>query len=282
MNARRFVWVGVCLAACGAAASLESACGGQAAPPKTTALGGTLDQSKWPADDRSLCEGFVHWRNNPQLEFSETAGTGSIRPNVRRIYKLVGEKDDRHEVVLCREVDTNLDGLKDVVRTFNEKGEPAHEEADTNYDGRIDNWVNFAAGRIVEEDLDTTYSTGKPNEWKYYVNGELSRIKKNTHCPGGKPDVWEIYFKNHMERIGNDSSCDGHIDRWDRDAILLAQEEGVQIEDGGAAAPSNDGGASPGAEGGAAPAASSGHDEEMSVKLSDAGAKSKTKKKKGG
>ena len=262
--------------ACIASASstvVLSACGGASPPPpQTTSLGGNLDEAKWPADDRSLCEGFVHWKNNPQLEFSETAGTGSLRPNVRRIFKLVGEKEDRHEVVLCREVDTNLDGIKDVVRTFNEKGEPAHEEADTNYDGRIDNWINFAGGRIVEEDVDSTYSTGRPNEWKYYVNGELSRIKKNTHCPSGKPDVWQIYFKNHMERIGNDSSCDSHIDRWDRDAVLMAQEEGVQIVDGGteSGAPAADAG----------PPATS--DDGISSTLTDAGAKGKTKKKKGG
>jgi hypothetical protein len=258
------------------------ACGGDSVPPpKTTAFGGTLDQSKWPADDRSLCEGFVHWKNNPQVEFSETAGTGSIRPNVRRIYKLVGEKEDRHEVVLCREVDTNLDGIKDVVRTFNDKGEPSHEEADTNFDGRIDNWTNFAGGRIVEEDLDTTYTTGRPNVWKYFANGELTRIKKNTHCPSGKPDVWEIYYKNHMERIGNDASCDGHIDRWDRDAILMAQEEGVQIEDGGA----GEGGAPapPADAGGGTPTATS--DDGINTTLGDAGAKGgktpKVKKKKG-
>ncbi len=262
--------VAVCCLA-GAGASLVVACG-STPPPKTTSIGGSYDQARWPADDRSLCEGFVHWKNNPQVEFSETAGTGSLRPNVRRIFKLVGEKDDRHEVVLCREVDTNLDGLKDVVRTFNEKGEPSHEEADTNYDGRIDNWVNFAGGRIVEEDLDTTFSNGRPNVWKYFVNGELSRIKKNTHCPSGKPDLWEIYYKNHMERIGNDATCDGHIDRWDRDALVMAQEEGVQIVDGG---PTSDAGDAGAVDAGAAPTYD---DEAMAVKLSDGGAKTKKKK----
>jgi hypothetical protein len=84
------------------------------------------------------------------------------------------------------------------------------------------------------------------------VNGQLSRIRKNTHCPSGKPDEWQIYYKNHMERIGVDSTCDSHIDRWDRDAVLMAQEmgEGVQIVDGGMPAPPSDGGA---AEGGGGP-----------------------------
>ena len=216
----------------------SASCGGT--PPPATAKaapGGSNDPRNWPADDRSLCDGFVHWKSNPQLEVSETAGPGSLRPNIRRVYKVIGERDDRHQVLMCREIDTNLDGLKDVVRTFNEKGEPLHEEADTNYDGKIDDWTNFADGRIAEEDLDTTLSAGRPNVWKFYLEGQLSRIRRNTHCPSGKADTWEIYFKNRLERVGNDTTCDGHIDRWDRDAQLMAQEEaqsGVEIVDAGA------------------------------------------------
>jgi hypothetical protein len=222
----------------GLACLLVAGCGGPPASATVqSAPGGSNDPSHWPADDRSLCDGMVHWKNNPQLEVSETAGPGSIKPNVRRVYKVMGERDDRHQVLMCREIDTNLDGLKDVVRTFNDKGEPLHEEADTNYDGKIDDWINFADGRIAEEDVDSTLSTGRPNVWKFYLDGQLSRIRRNTHCTTGKPDTWEIYFKNRLERVGNDMTCDGHIDRWDRDALLMAQEEaqtGVEIADGGA------------------------------------------------
>jgi hypothetical protein len=225
-----------CLGCLGLMVSL-AACGGST-PGATaqSAPGGSNDPNRWPANDRSLCDGMVHWKNNPQLEVSETEGPGAFKPNVRRVYKVVGERDDRHQVLMCREIDTNLDGLKDVVRTFNDKGEPLHEEADTNYDGKIDDWINFADGRITEEDIDSTLSAGRPNVWKFYLDGRLSRIRRNTHCPSGKPDTWEIYFKNRLERVGNDISCDGHIDRWDRDAQLMAQEEaqaGVEIADGG-------------------------------------------------
>jgi hypothetical protein len=227
------------VAAFAPAALLALACGGSpTSKGGTTAAGGTTDQSHWPADDHSLCEGAVHWRNNSALEVSQTVGPGSIKPNIRRVFKVLGQGEDRHEVLICREIDTNLDGLKDVVRTFNDKEEPLHEEADTNYDGMIDDWINFADGRIEEEDVDTTLSTGRPNVWKFYLNGALSRIRRNTHCPSGKPDVWEIYVKDRLERVGNDTTCDGHVDRWDRDAELMAQEEaanGVQIADAGGA-----------------------------------------------
>jgi hypothetical protein len=213
--------------ACGiTVAILAAACGGS--KEKVAAPGGATDQSAWPKNDGSLCDRFVHWTTNQQLEVSETAGSGSIRPNIRRVFKSVGEHEDSRSVLLCREIDTNLDGIKDVVRTFNEKGEPLHEEADTNYDGKIDDWVNFAGGRIQEEDVDTTLSTGRPNVWKFYVDGQLSRIRRNTHCANGKPDTWEIYYNDRLERVGNDATCDGHVDRWDRDAQLMAAEEAAQ------------------------------------------------------
>jgi hypothetical protein len=220
------------------------ACGGTPSPKSAkTAPGGSHDQNKWPVDDHSMCDTFVHWKSDSNLEVSETAGPGSFKPNIRRVFKSVGDRDSRHTVLLCREIDTNVDGIKDVVRTFNEKGEPLHEEADTNYDGKVDNWINFTNGTIEEEDSDTTFTTGRPNMWKFYVGGQLSRIRRNTHCASGKPDTWEIYFKNRLERVGVDLSCDGHIDRWDRDAQLAAQDDaqGVELADGGAA----EGGSSP-------------------------------------
>ena len=223
-------------------ASLALACGGNK-PAAATAPGGSTDEARWPADDQSLCNRFVHWRNNPAFEVSETAGPGSLRPNIRRVFKMVGEHENRHPVLICREVDSNLDGIKDVVRTFNEKGEPLHEEADTNYDSKIDVWLNFADGRIEEEDVDTTGAAGRPNVWKFYVDGQLSRVRRSTHCAGGQPDFWEIYYKNRLERVGSDTTCDGHVDRWDRDTILLAAEDAAQEKAAAAESGSDDAGA---------------------------------------
>jgi hypothetical protein len=219
-----------------AALLVVAACGGSKPNAKTAAT----DPNNFAKSDGSLCERFVHWSTNQSLEVSETAGNGSIRPNIRRVFKTVGERDDRRSVLLCREIDTNFDGIKDVVRTFNEKGEPLHEEADTNYDGKVDDWVNFAGGRIEEEDVDTTFAAGRPNVWKFYVDGQLSRIRRNTHCTNGKPDTWEIYYNDRLERVGNDSTCDGHVDRWDRDTQLMAAEEAAQDK---AAAAQGDAGA---------------------------------------
>jgi hypothetical protein len=202
-------------------AVLLLACG-SATPPAAeakSAPGGSKDQTKWPADDHAMCD----WHNKPELEVSETAGPGSIRPNIRRVYKTMGEGENRHRTLICREVDTNLDGIKDTVRTFNAKGEAQHEESDSNYDGKVDHWISFTGGTMIEEDIDT-FGDGKPHLWKYYVNGQLSRIKRDRKGTG-KPDVWEIYTKGRLERMGIDDTGDGHVDRWDRDEILRQQQD---------------------------------------------------------
>jgi len=234
------------LAACGASAGAMAGCGGNP-DPKTAAVtpGGSKDPSKWPRDDKSMCD----WRNKPELEVSETAGPGALKPNVRRVFKTFGDDaETRHQTLICREIDTNLDGIKDVVRTFNAKGEAQHEEADTNYDGKIDVWMNFVGGRLAEEDEDANHD-GKPDVWKYYVSGQLSRIKRDRNGDGN-PDVWEIYTKGKLERMGVDESFDGHVDRWNRDEQVRAQAEEEERKaqdamlDGGAGEPT----AAPGAD----------------------------------
>ena len=119
--------------------------------------------------------------------------------------------------------DTNLDGIKDTVRTFNDKGEAQHEEADTDYNGRVDIWMSFVNGRLSEEDEDTN-KDGKPDVWKYYTDGKLTRAKRDRNFDGN-PDIWEIYNNGKLERMGVDMTFDGHVDRWDRDEQVRAQED---------------------------------------------------------
>ena len=199
------------------------ACGGDSSSKGNvkvaTAPGGTKDQSKWPTDDKTMCD----WKLKPELEVSESNGPGALRPNVRRVFKTFGEGDLRHKTLVCREIDTNLDGIKDVVRTFNQKGEAIHEEVDRNYDGRIDLWINFVDGRLAQEDVDTN-NDGKADVWKFYVNGQLQRIRRDRNFDG-KADIWEIYSHGRLERVGLDDTYDGHVDRWDRDEQMKYEAE---------------------------------------------------------
>jgi hypothetical protein len=192
-------------------------------------------------DDQGRCD----YKGRDDREVSETAGPGAILPNVRRVFAILGTGDDRRKVMVCREVDTNLDGIKDVVRTFNDKGEALHEEADANYDGKVDTWITFAGGRLSKESIDTDNS-GQPDVWKYYIGGQLSRIQRDTNHDG-QPDVWEFYQQGNLERVGVDLDFDGHVDRWDHDNIAKraadAAERAEERTQGGAKV-SPDGGSS--------------------------------------
>ncbi|WP_438011422.1 hypothetical protein WME89_23915 [Sorangium sp. So ce321] len=170
-------------------------------------------------DDRSMCE----WKGRGDREASETAGPGAIQPNVRRVWQIVGTGEDRHKALVCREIDTNFDGVKDVVRRYNDKGESLHEESDANYDGRIDTWLTFASGRLAEVRIDSDRD-GNPDEWKYYSGGKLARIKRDTNRDG-KPDVWEIYRMGRLERMGVDIDADERVDRWDHDSEVRRRVE---------------------------------------------------------
>jgi len=220
------------------------ACGGSGEGPKTgAALRG--DVSGVAADDRSRCD----FKGRSDREVVESLGASAKRPNIRRVYGVVGEGEDRHRVLLCREVDTNLDGVKDVVRTYTDKGEALNEVADTNFDGKMDTWITFAKGRVAKLREDHN-GDGQDDETRFYVTGQLSRAQIDTNYDG-KPDVWEIYDEGKLERRGVDLDFDGHVDRWDRDEIALREIEQKEAEaerSAAAAAAAAGGGA-----GGAAP-----------------------------
>jgi hypothetical protein len=220
---------------------VAAACGGGSAPPQTTQVAVDSRPRLLPdggVDDRSRCE----FKGRIDREVVETAGPGALQPNVRRVYQMVGSGDSLHKAIMCREIDTNLDGIKDIVRTYNEKGESLHEEADTNYDGRVDTWITFSGGRIVKEDLDTDFD-GHPDVSKYYTAGQLSRIQRDINRDG-RPDRWEFYTAGKLERMGIDLDGDGHVDRWDHDeqARALAEEQAAASERNAKAAAAADAG----------------------------------------
>ncbi len=170
-------------------------------------------------DDRSRCD----YKGRGDREVVESLGPSAKTANIRRVYGIVGEGEDRHRVLLCREVDTNLDGVKDVVRTYTDKGEALNEVADTNFDGKMDTWITFAKGRVAKLRLDHN-GDGQDDETRFYTAGQLSRAQIDTNYDG-KPDVWEIYDDGKLERRGVDLDFDGHVDRWDRDEIALREVE---------------------------------------------------------
>jgi len=167
--------------------------------------------------DGSRCE----FKGRTDREVAESVGTGALQPSIRRVYRIVGEGEQRRRILICREVDTNLDGVKDLVRRYNDQGEVIEEQADSNYDGKVDTWIRFSKGRIAQVDVDLN-GDDSPDETRYYVRGKLSRVQRDTNHDG-KPDIWEIYAGGHLERMGVDVDHDGRVDRWNRDEVSAHQ-----------------------------------------------------------
>lgn len=207
-------------------AALLAACGGSESKPQAPTKSGRATSKVQLGDDASRCD----FQGRSDREVIESAGPGAIQPNIRRVYAIVGEGEERRKQLLCREVDSNLDGVKDVVRTYSDKGESLHEQADTDYNGQIDTWITFASGRIGKVQLDSS-GDGRPDETRFYVGGKLRRIERDTNGDG-KADVWESYEKGRLSRMGVDVNHDGQVDRWDRDQdVVRAEEEKEKAEE---------------------------------------------------
>ena len=163
------------------------ACGGSDTPGPKAVTQSDQRPSGIAADDRSRCD----FKGRADREASESAGPGSVTQNIRRVYALLGEGEERKRVLICREVDTNLDGVKDVVRTYNERSEALNEIADTDFNGKVDTWVTFNRGKIAKVAVDHT-KNGQPDETRVYMNGKLSCVQRDSN-DDGNVDTWEIY-----------------------------------------------------------------------------------------
>lgn len=171
------------------------------------------------ADDRARCE----FEGRDDRDVQESSAPGSVTANVRRVYGYVSGGGERRRILLCREVDTNYDGAKDLVRTYGDHGEKLTEQADSDYDGKIDTWITFGASKPSKVEIDKT-ADGKPDETRFYVAGVLLRIQRDTNADD-KPDIFEIYREGHLERMGIDADFDGQVDVWHRDEARAAEEE---------------------------------------------------------
>ncbi len=191
------------------------ACGGATKPPETagdTTIPGQRET------DQSRCA----TAGRDDRDVTESSSPNSLASNVRRVYGQFREGEEVRRTLLCREVDTNLDGVKDLFRTYDDQGAKLSEAADSNYDGKIDTWITFAGTRIVRIELDDN-GDGEPDETRYYTGGKLSRLQKDTNHDK-KPDVFEVYSGGVLQRVGVDANFDGQVDDWYRDELRISEE----------------------------------------------------------
>ncbi|MGB0678908.1 MAG: hypothetical protein ACPGUV_04530 [Polyangiales bacterium] len=195
-----------------------------------------LTHSDMPAADAARCDASL-----PGREVSEYDTSGDSVPDVRKVFRRVGDKDSSKVLMVCRETDVNGDGRKDVVRYYTDDGQLLREEVDQNLDGRINQVLFFERGRVVRKELDSN-GDGKVDTRVFYDKGKPSRRESDPdgRSSAGKwqPSRWEYFQKGRVVRVGTDLDGDGRVDRWDRnEALIRAQrdeeDEGVvQDQDG--------------------------------------------------
>lgn len=153
------------------------------------------------------------------LESSEYDTTGDDVPDVLKVFRRIGSGTTGRLVLMCREADLNSDGVKDVVRRYNDDGNPKREDADRDFDGGVDDIIYYENGQITHREVDTD-GNGVTDLKIYYERGKPLRaerdIAKRSTVAKWKPDVWEYYEEGRIVRIGTDLDGDSRVDRWDR------------------------------------------------------------------
>ncbi|MCB9597327.1 MAG: hypothetical protein H6719_31675 [Sandaracinaceae bacterium] len=210
----------------GAALALSFAapgCGGSNQnEPTGSGRSAAMSGSNLPDDDQGRCDTTA-----PDREASEYDTSGDDHPDVRRVFRRVGTPPLVRLILACREADLNGDGVKDVVRYYNDEGRPLREEADRNFDGTMDMITYFQEGRIIRQEEDSN-GDGRVDTKIFYEHGHMVRTERDlagrstpTHW---QPDRWEYFEEGRMVRMGTDLDGDGNVDRWDRDAVWSEQQ----------------------------------------------------------
>ena len=162
--------------------------------------------------------------DGPGYEVTEYDTSGDNTPDVRKLFKTMGEGSLARLVLVCREADLNGDRRKDIVRLYNDEGRPMREEADRDFDGRIDEVTHFTNGRITLREVDTS-GNGTIDTKIFYEAGLPVRAERDmsgrSTVATWQPDRWEYYSEGRTVRVGTDVNGDGKVDRWDRDEAKL-------------------------------------------------------------
>ncbi|MGB8330233.1 MAG: hypothetical protein WCE62_08900 [Polyangiales bacterium] len=193
------------------------------------------DEASGASSGGEVADGGRCVPDGPGYEVSEYDTSGDNTPEVRKVFRTMGQGSLARLVLVCREADLNGDRRKDIVRIYTDDGRPMREEADRDFDGRIDEVTHFANGRVTLQEIDTT-GNGIIDTKVFYEAGQPERAERDMANRSSKgqwhPDRWEYYVDGRTVRIGTDVDGDGKVDRWDRDeerlrSSALAQQQAV-------------------------------------------------------
>jgi hypothetical protein len=187
----------------------DGACGGAQQSQGTTAgdFGGDVGLRE-PGEDGRRCPADAAYIE----ESLDTSGDNVA--DVRRVYRVEGEGNQQMRLLVCRELDLNHDGRKDIFRFYNEEGRPMRELTDADFDGSIDSIAYYENGRMVKQEADRN-SDGNADEIRHFTKGKLSRVDRDDNYDG-EIDVWEHWEEERLRRIGYDINRDKVADFWHR------------------------------------------------------------------
>jgi hypothetical protein len=170
---------------------------------------------------------------NSNREVSEYDTSGDEIPDVRKVFQRAGGASSQRLVMICREVDINRDGKKDVVRIYDNDGRPLREDSDRNFDGKIDQVSVYQNGELVLQESDDNFD-GRIESKVYFSNGQPVRAERDiagrSTTLQWHPDRWEYFENGKMVRIGTDLDGDTRVDRWDRDAAWKRAQDVAQAQ----------------------------------------------------
>ncbi|MBN1656278.1 MAG: hypothetical protein JXA30_21090 [Deltaproteobacteria bacterium] len=202
------------------------------------AEGGTNKRSKSLVSDRSSGTASRDNRcdaSQKDREVSEYDTSGDQLADVRKVFLRIGDETQYRLIMICREADLNADGVKDVVRQYDDEGRPLREETDRDFDGKMDVVSFYQHGELLRKEIDTDangiidykifYEDNKP------VRAERDLLNKSTSGIW-RANRWEYYEDGKILRMGTDIDGDGRVDRWDRneklDQMAESSEESIE------------------------------------------------------
>ncbi len=221
--------------------ALSTACSSTASTARRVAIRRPAAiQNNVSRDDHRRCDATGAGRSASEYD---TNADGI--PDVRKVFQIVGEALDAHPVLVCREVDLNHDGTKDVFRFYNDQGRTLREEEDRDFDGQLDVITYFDNGEVVRREFDTNRD-GMIDMRVYYRNHRPYRAERELQSDNAadfRPDYWEFYDNQaHVVRMGWDYDHDGRADRWDRtDRLAPTRAQPTASANASTAASENDG-----------------------------------------
>jgi hypothetical protein len=149
------------------------------------------------------------------------------------VFERVGDVNNRRMAMICREVDVNGDGKKDVVRIYDEDGHPLREDSDRNFDGKFDLFTTYQNGEVVLQEFDDNFD-GRIDSKVFFSGGQPVRAERDlagrSTQSQWRPDRWEYFENGKLVRMGTDVDGDMRVDHWDRDAAWKHAQDVAQAQ----------------------------------------------------